>query len=171
MESEIFNNDSQDIESEYSFQDIESEYYENSDYFSEIDENSSSYSNNDEIFNEEIVNIVNNIFNDTSLTPEWWNEEENEVMSDHEDGDIMYYNYLSVIKKAKKDNIVDEPATKYECVICMTNERKLLYSKCKHLCCCMRCFEKIKNPKKCPICRCDDQWPTHKFDIENVIIP
>jgi len=40
---------------------------------------------------------------------------------------------------------------KFDCVICLSNERSHLFIPCNHLCCCSTCAGQIEN--FCPICR------------------
>lgn len=41
-----------------------------------------------------------------------------------------------------------------DCVICMTNEKNVVFARCGHYVCCEECSMKIfKTTKKCPICR------------------
>lgn len=56
--------------------------------------------------------------------------------------------------KSKKDDEEDEDEdeeNQLTCIICITNNRNMVYSKCKHMPCCLECSLKLEN--KCPICR------------------
>lgn len=39
------------------------------------------------------------------------------------------------------------------CTVCLTVERNCIFLECGHVCSCLRCYEALPAPKKCPICR------------------
>lgn len=87
----------------------------------------------------QIINHKTNIKN-LSLILESKNEEITKLKTD-----IKKY-------KSKKDNEEDEEEEdQMTCIICITNNRNMVFSKCKHMPCCLECSLKLEN--KCPICR------------------
>ena len=48
------------------------------------------------------------------------------------------------------DQIFEDESTT-ECVICMTEEKDVVFAPCGHYCCCNACATKLNS--KCPICR------------------
>lgn len=39
------------------------------------------------------------------------------------------------------------------CTVCLSVERNCIFLECGHVCSCLRCYEALPTPKKCPICR------------------
>ncbi|XP_054912658.1 mitochondrial ubiquitin ligase activator of NFKB 1 [Poeciliopsis prolifica] len=39
------------------------------------------------------------------------------------------------------------------CVVCLSQERSLVFLECGHVCACDLCYQALLEPKKCPICR------------------
>ena len=46
---------------------------------------------------------------------------------------------------------IPENDTQLRCVICMTRQRNILFTPCRHICCCSECAH--HNINACPICR------------------
>ena len=46
---------------------------------------------------------------------------------------------------------IPENDTQLRCVICMTRQRNILFTPCRHICCCSECAH--NNIHACPICR------------------
>ena len=46
---------------------------------------------------------------------------------------------------------IPENDTQLRCVICMTRQRNILFTPCRHMCCCSECAH--NNIHACPICR------------------
>jgi hypothetical protein len=70
-------------------------------------------------------------------------------------------NELEQKKKEEEEKIINEVNKKKEeekehnCVICMTNEAKIILCPCGHKCVCEACYNDLNSryPKRCPICR------------------
>ena len=47
------------------------------------------------------------------------------------------------------------------CIICLDNERNILFNPCHHICCCNRCVNNLNN--MCPVCRQEIQSRTRVY--------
>lgn len=59
---------------------------------------------------------------------------------------------IDTIEKVFGDDDVDN-----DCIVCMDNQKDVVFAMCGHYCCCNACATSIKNGKqsKCPMCRQD----------------
>lgn len=63
--------------------------------------------------------------------------------------DLEILNQILNINEVKDNN--EELRSRYECVICLSNERNHVIVPCYHLCCCFICSTQIQD--RCPLCR------------------
>ena len=67
-------------------------------------------------------------------------------MFEYYQGELLKYEELITCSEKKIKNLED----RFECIICLNNERNNLFLPCKHLVCCSSCIKKIKF---CPLCQ------------------
>jgi len=77
---------------------------------------------------------------------------------------ILEKQRIKLVEIVPKKIYHDEDDPK-ECIICLTNEKNVVFVPCGHFCCCSECYPKLSDI--CPLCRAiiNDAINKDKFDI------